>query len=214
MAIDVIKEACVENFSEVKNSVLNGANRIELNDNMKDWGTTPSFGNIKQTIEYCNKHDIPVVVMNRPRGGNFNYSDNEKEIIKADLDIIITSGATGVAFGALNKAGELDKKFLEKIIDKATKGDLEITFHRAFDSIPYELQKDSLLWLAEQGVNRIATHGGSNSSNIMDNVKRLKELSELDNHLLVMAGGGVNKENYEQLVDQSGVSEVHGTKIV
>lgn len=212
--MNVIKEACVENFNDVKNNVFNGANRIELNDNMSAWGTTPSLGNVKQTINFCKKHEVPVIVMNRPRGGDFYYTEDEKQIILMDLDIIIESGAVGVAFGALDESNELDREFLGKFIDKAKVGNLEVTFHRAFDSIPYQSQEESLLWLAEQGVTRVATHGGLDSTNIMDNTERLKELNEIDNRILIMPGGGVNKDNYQQIVDLTNVLEVHGTKIV
>jgi copper homeostasis protein len=210
----VVKEFCAENFNEVKDAISRGANRIELNDNMTGWGTTPSIGNIKQTLKYCNEHGVPVIVMNRPRGGEFHYTEDEKEIIRTDLEEIIKLGPTGVAFGALDENNILDIEFLEEFIQRTKESNLEMTFHRAFDSIPYESQIESLRWLANQGVDRIATHGGPDSSNILDNVERLKELNEVDQYLEVMAGGGVTKDNYEQLVELANITEVHGTQIV
>lgn len=210
----IIKEFCAENFQEVKYALSNGANRIELNDNISAWGTTPSIGNIKQIIKYCEEHAIPVIVMNRPRRGNFIYTDDEKEIIRMDLEEIIKIDATGVAFGALDKDNMLDKEFLREFIRHAKDNNLEVTFNRAFDSIPHELQFQSIKWLADQGVDRIATHGGSDSSNILDNVERLKELNVVSQRLEIIAGGGVNKNNFKKLVELTGIKEVHGTKIV
>lgn len=214
MCRKIIKEFCAGNFHEVKYALSNGANRIELNDNMSGWGTTPSTGNIKQTIKYCKKFDIPVIIMNRPRSGNFNYTEDEKEIIKIDLEEIIKTDATGVAFGALNKDNTLDKEFLRDFFHHAKNNNLEVTFHRAFDSIPNQLQFQSLKWLADQGVERIVTHGGSDSSNIFDNIEKLKELETVSGKVKIIAGGGVNKNNFKRLVELTGIKEVHGTKIV
>lgn len=125
----IIKEFCAEDFQEVQYALSNGANRIELNANMSAWGTTPSIGNIKQVIKYCEKNSIPVIVMNRPRGGNFIYTNDEKEIIRMDLEEIIKTGATGVAFGALDKNNMLDKEFLREFIRRAKDNNLEVTFH-------------------------------------------------------------------------------------
>ena len=67
----MIKEVCVENFTNVPLMIERGADRIELNNDLSVGGTTPSFGVIKKTVEYTHKHDVPVIVMIRPRGGNF-----------------------------------------------------------------------------------------------------------------------------------------------
>ncbi len=51
-------------------TIKQGADRIELSNDLTVGGTTPSFGVIKKTIEYAHKHDVPVIVMIRPRGGS------------------------------------------------------------------------------------------------------------------------------------------------
>ena len=59
-----------------------GADRIELCDNYREGGTTPSIGTVQLAREVLN---IPVMVMIRPRGGDFCYSTLEYEIIKRDI---------------------------------------------------------------------------------------------------------------------------------
>lgn len=76
------------------------------------------------------------------------------------------------------------------------------------------MQTQSIKWLADQGVDRIATHGGADSSNILDNIERLKELNNVSQRIEIMAGGGVNKSNFKKLVKLARIKEVHGTKIV
>ena len=66
-------EACVGNYNEAISAFKRGANRIELCDNLMEDGTTPSVGTIKKTINDVN---IPVMVIIRPRGGNFEYSED------------------------------------------------------------------------------------------------------------------------------------------
>ncbi|MDQ2864351.1 MAG: copper homeostasis protein CutC, partial [Bacteroidota bacterium] len=60
-----------------------GANRIELCDNPGEGGTTPSYGFIQAARR---KLSIDLYAMLRPRGGDFLYSDEEYEIMKADIE--------------------------------------------------------------------------------------------------------------------------------
>lgn len=99
----MIKEVCVENFTNVPLMIERGADRIELNNDLSVCGTTPSFGVIKKTVEYTHKHDVPVIVMIRPRGGNFVYSEDELEIMINDIQICSLLGVDGVTFGCLTK---------------------------------------------------------------------------------------------------------------
>ena len=78
----MIKEVCVESFSEALAAEKRGADRIELCDNLYLGGTTPSYGTIKMAME---KLTIPAFPIIRPRGGNFHYS---KEEIDSAIEII------------------------------------------------------------------------------------------------------------------------------
>ena len=57
----MIKEACVGNYIEARKAEELGANRIELCDNLRDGGTTPSYGTIKLAKEALNM-DISVII--------------------------------------------------------------------------------------------------------------------------------------------------------
>lgn len=214
MVEKIIREACVEDYAEAVKVIDKKVERIELNDNMSGWGTTPSYGTIQRTVEYANQHDVPVIVMNRPRNGDFVYLEAEKQIIMDDLEVIIELGATGIAFGCLDADDMIDKEFLEVIMEKSNEADLEVSFHRAFDSIPESDQFDSIKYLADLGVKRIITHGGPIDSDIMDNLDRLKDLNRVDERMIIIAGGEVRKDNYSEIVRETGLKEVHGTKII
>ena len=75
----MILEACVETLDEALKAQQNGAGRIELCTNLLEGGTTPSFGMISSAKGLLN---VPIMVMIRPRGGNFIYNENELEIMK------------------------------------------------------------------------------------------------------------------------------------
>ena len=210
----MLKEACVENFTNVPGVIERGAKRIELCDNLAVGGTTPSVGVIKIATEYCSGKDVSIIVILRPRGGDFVYSIMEKVIMMRDLEGIIASHANGIAVGALTAANELDKPFLEEIAKLASDNGTELAFHMAFDQIPEDKQKDALLWLGEIGFTRILTHGGPAENTIFDNAAHISELAKINPGMTIMPGGGITKDNLADLEKVLEFTEVHGTRIV
>ena len=73
--MNIIKEACVENYKEAILAEQLGANRIELCSSLNQDGLTPDKKSIKLLLT---KLSIPLKIMIRPRPGNFIY--NEKGI--------------------------------------------------------------------------------------------------------------------------------------
>ena len=210
----MLKEACAENFTNVPELIERGAKRIELCDNLAVGGTTPSVGVIKITAEYCSDKDASIIVILRPRGGDFVYSLMEKAIMMRDLEEIIASHANGIAVGALTAVNELDKPFLEEIAKLAIANGTELVFHMAFDQIPEDKQRDALLWLREIGFTRILTHGGPTENTIFDNAAHIADLAKISPDMTIMPGGGITKDNLADLEKVLEFNEVHGTRIV
>lgn len=210
----MIKEACVENFTDVPSLLARGARRIELCDNLAVGGTTPSIGVIRVTTRYCQERAIPVVVMIRPRGGDFVYTPDEREIMICDLEAAARFNPAGIVIGALTEERELDKAFLAEIAGLAKERQLELVFHMAFDHIPKDKQAESLLWLEEAGFARILTHGGPMERPIFEHIEHLRELMQISPTMTVMPGGGITRDNVEALREVLGFQEVHGTRIV
>lgn len=209
----LIKEFCAENYTDIPAAIHAGAKRIELCDNLAVGGTTPSTGVIEEVLSYAGEKNVPVMTMIRPRGGDFIYNDIELKIMHTDLIEAKKMGTDGVVFGCLTPSGWLDEEALELLIDTAE--GLQITFHMAFDSIPAARQFEAIDWLAEHGVDRILTHGGAAGTNILDNLPRLKELTNYAaGRLLILPGAGITYENVDQIVTELGAKEAHGTKIV
>lgn len=209
----MIKEFCAENFTNIPKAIANGATRIELCDNLAVGGTTPSTGVIEEVLTYAHEHQVTVMTMIRPRGGDFVYNDTELKIMHTDLIEAKKLGTDGVVFGCLTNDGWLDEEALELLIEHAE--GLQITFHMAFDAIPEEKQFAAIDWLAEHGISRILTHGGAAGTPITDNIAHLKALiAHANNRLLILPGAGITFENAEAIATSLEVTELHGTKIV
>ena len=166
----MLKEVCVENFTNIPHVIENGADRIELNNELSLGGTTPTFGVIKRSIIYADRVKIPVIVMIRPRGGNFIYNEDEIAIMADDMAVAAKLGARGVAFGCLTNQKQLNRAQMERLIDLAHSLNLTVVMHMAFDQISEPIQRDELNWLIGQKVERILTHGGDLQFPIEDTI--------------------------------------------
>ncbi|MBB1272160.1 copper homeostasis protein CutC [Psychromonas sp. SR45-3] len=202
----MVKECCVGSYIEAKRAYENGANRIELCDNLLEGGTTPSYGTIKNSVSNIS---IPINVIIRPRSGNFIYSDEEFEIMLDDIKICKDLMVNGIVYGVLNNENKID---VEKVkIIMAAASDLKQTFHMAFDEI--ENKKEAIDILVSLKVDRILTKGGKNSA--LENLQCLQKLiTYAQDKIIIIPGGGVNKDNLVQVVKETGAKEVHGSKIV
>lgn len=202
----IIFEACVGNITEALEAEKRGASRIELCDNLMEGGTTPSFGTITLAKE---KLSVPFMVIIRPRGGDFYYSYEEFEVMKKDIELCKNLGVYGVVLGLLDKENKIDIERTKELVDMAKP--MKVTFHMAFDEID---DKDNALEsLMDLGVDRVLTKGCKTKA--LDGIEILKRLNEKSNGKIeILPGGGVTKENFNYLVEKTGVKEVHGTKIV
>ena len=202
----ILLEACVGCYKEAKKAELQGADRIELCDNLGEGGTTPSYGTIYLATQNIN---IPIAVIIRPRGGDFVYSNDEFEIMKKDIVICKELGVETVVFGILNKENKIDIERTKELIDLAS--GLKVTFHMAFDEIDDKFE--ALNQLISMNVDRVLTKGCKTCA--LDGKNTLKNLVEKsDNRITILVGGGVTYKNYKELSNYIGCIEMHGSKIV
>lgn len=211
----MLKEACVENFYNIPHVIKAGADRVELNNDLALGGTTPSYGVIKKSVTYADNFKIPVVIMIRPRGGDFVYSENEIGIMADDIEASAKLGAQGVAFGCLTTNNQINRIQMKHLITLARSLNVEVVMHMAFDDISNDKQKTELNWLADQGVKRILTHGGKLDKPILATILHLKEIIKWANDRIeILPGGGITTENREDIAKKLQLNELHGSKIV
>ena len=209
----MIYEFCAENVTLLEKAMQAGARRIELCDNLAVGGTTPSYGVTKAAVELAANYNTTIMTMIRPRGGDFVYNDLEIAIMLEDIRLTTQAGSQGVVFGALTADKKLDKANLEKLI-AASKG-MEIVFHMAFDELSDEDQLEAIDWLNQAGVTRILTRAGV-SGDSLD--KRFAHYHRILEHakgkIEILPGGGIDLDNRQTFIDQLGVTQLHGTKVV
>ena len=209
----MIYEFCAENVTLLEKAMQAGARRIELCDNLAVGGTTPSYGVIKAAVELASNYDTTIMTMIRPRGGDFFYNDLEISIMLEDIRLTSQAGSQGVVFGALTADKKLDKANLEKLI-AASKG-MEIVFHMAFDDLSDEDQLEAIDWLSQAGVTRILTRAGVSGDSLE---KRFAHYHRILEHaagkIEILPGGGIDMDNRQIFIDQLGVTQLHGTKVV
>ena len=209
----MIYEFCAENVTLLEKAMQAGARRIELCDNLAVGGTTPSYGVTKAAVELAAIYDTTIMTMIRPRGGDFVYTDLEIAIMLEDIRLTVQAGSQGVVFGALTADKKLDKVNLEKLI-AASKG-MEIVFHMAFDELSEEDQLEAIDWLSQAGVTRILTRAGVSGDSLE---KRFAHYHRILEHakgkIEILPGGGIDLDNRQTFIDQLGVAQLHGTKVV
>lgn len=204
--MNLVREVCVESFQEAVLAEAAGASRIELCDNLSCGGTTPSYGTIRKTIE---KLHIQVMVMIRPRGGDFVYTRDEFEIMRDDIRICHELGAAGVVFGLLNRDNTIDIERTSELVNIAHP--LLITFHKAID-----LTNDILLsvnQLKKIGIDRILSSGGQNTA--IEGYETLLKMIEItSDQLKIIVAGKVTWENFEEVRGLIPSDEYHGRRLV
>lgn len=198
----MILEICTANIQSAINAEKAGAHRIELCSELAVGGLTPSYGMIQEVLR---KLSIPVFVLIRPRSGNFTYSNDEFEIIKADILNCKKMGCAGIVSGVLNDDHTIDASRTKELVELSKP--LPFTFHRAFDWVPNP--EEAIETLIDIGVNRILTSGQKTTAE-----QGLELLVQLKNQakgrIQIMPGGGINAEN-AKLFKQNGFLEIHAS---
>lgn len=203
MKRSVTLEICANSVASAIAAQQGGATRVELCENLKEAGTTPSFGQIQLTRKLI---DIQLNVLIRPRTGDFLYTDIEYEIMQADIASCINAGCDGVVIGILKADGCVDKERCAPLVEQAKKKGLTVTFHRAFDLCADFYQ--SLEDVIGIGCDRILTSGGKTTA--MEGAGTIAHLVErAAGRIHIMAGSGVNETNVNHLIRFTGINEVH-----
>ena len=185
-------EVCVDSVESAIVAAENGANRLELCGNLVIGGTTPSLELFREIRRYT---DVDIIVLIRPRFGDFHYTNHELNIMCREIESFAKEGAHGVVIGTLNTDGTLDVAAMKAMIKAA--GDCHVTLHRAFD-----VCKDPMAVLAqaaELGINTILTSGQAGSC--FEGKELLEKLvKEAPEGMDILIGAGVTPEVIEKMI--------------
>lgn len=174
--------------------------RIELCSNYYEGGLSPgytSFLYIRQRL------DNKLFVMVRPRGGDFQYSNGEFELMKKEISWFKENGADGIVVGLLSTDGTVDIQRTLDLVHLAAP--LPVTFHRAFD-MSVDLNQ-ALEDVIKTGCTRVLTSGGA--FNVELGFDKLVELQQqAKGRIEIMPGGGVSRNNVQRFMD-AGFKNIH-----
>ena len=197
-------EICCGNIDDVVGAAKFPIDRIELNSAMELGVLTPTIASLKKAKEIT---DAAVVCMTRTRTAGFCYSETSFETMLEDARILLENGADGIVFGFLNEDNTVDRERSKKIVDLIKSYGKEAIFHKAFDQTedPYQ----AIETLIEIGVDRVLTDGQSNT-NILEGCPLLKDLhKKYGDKIEILPGGGVRVENIREILDLTGIKQIH-----
>lgn len=183
--------------------------------------------NLPINESFHHKQPIIVHVLIRPRGGDFCYNRSEIDMMLLDIKLIKSIGrsntnlnannslsVSGVVIGALQSNGTIDETITTQLI-KAAKPEMTVTFHRAIDVTRDTLEAFRVC--RKLGINRVLSSG--RASTALLGVEMLKEMVQESKKeegeggsIIVLAGGGINGSNAAEIIEKSGVTELHGCK--
>jgi copper homeostasis protein len=196
-------ELCASSLEAAQTAESGGANRIELCADLSIGGVTPDFDLMKTTIEALT---IPVHVLIRPRGGDFDFSVDEFTRMQKQIEEAKRAGAAGVALGVLCRDGRVDVKRSRELIELARP--MAVTYHRAFDETP--AREEALEALIEMGVDCLLTSGGQ--VDVQTGAEAIARLSrQAGDRIQIMAGGGLRLANLVEVLRRAEVTCLHGS---
>ncbi len=199
--MELTLEVCVDTLAGLAAAVEGGADRIELCLALGLGGLTPSAGLIAEAAG-CG---VPVMVMIRPRAGNFCWSGAELRAMERDIATVRGAGLAGVVLGASLPDGRLDVPALHRLVAAAQGSDL--TLHRCFDLAPD--MGAALEAAVSLGFRRVLTSGGAATAS--EGAKQIAALvAQAAGRISVMPGAGVTAAEATVLIGL-GVRELHGS---
>ena len=195
-------EICTNSLESALNAQKGGADRLEVCQNLETGGLTPSLETLQQIKSQI---DIPVYVLIRNRPGGFYYSPAELQTMTDQISMVSDLQFPGVVLGCLDARDRVDEEAPLRLMQAA--GDMDVTFHRAFDLVPDVFE--ALDTLKELGIQRVLTSGGPGGAS--ENIGTLTELvEEAEGELIIMPGGGIRPDNIRAIME-TGATEYHSS---
>ena len=195
-------EVCVGSVAEGDVAWSFGVESVEACSWLAVGGVTPSLGLVRQ-LAVPGGPSIRVLV--RPGPGAFTVDDGALRTMKEDVGVLSKDGsASGVVLGVLNAEGLPDVERSYAIM--ACAGSLEVTFHRAIDRNT-DIRR-AFGSICDLGIHRVLTSGGSSLAK--DGMATIAWMVQnAPKGMIICAAGGITPTNVVEVVERTGVSEVH-----
>lgn len=198
----MILEICIDSYASALAAKNGGADRLELCNALAVGGTTPGSSLVEQCV---NELGMPSMMMIRPHGGGFVYSEGDLRTMIGSIKVAKSIGVQGVVFGALTSDQEIDVETCRRLLEHCN--GLETTFHRAIDVAVDPL--DSLATIESLEFDRVLTSGQQPTA--IEGADLIRQMVDQSSDIKIVAGSGVNADNVADLISQTGTHEVHAS---
>jgi copper homeostasis protein len=197
----VIIEVCIDRYESAVAAQDGGADRLEVCGALGADGITPSAALVEQCVEL---EAVDVMMMIRPHEGDFCYDAHDQATMLREIATAKRLGVQGVVLGALRADRTVDSELTRRLVEESRP--LSVTFHRAFDITPDPFRAlDALLKL---GIDRLLTSG--QAATALQGAALIHQLvTQAGSGLSILTGGGVTSDNVTELIERTGVHEVH-----
>jgi len=126
--------------------------------------------------------------------------------MKMQIEQAKQAGADGVVLGVLLPDGRVDMERTCELIETARP--MAVTFHRAFDKTP-DLS-EALETVIQTGAECLLTSGGA--PHVLAGAESIAQLHrQAAGRIQIMAGGGLRLSDVDEVLQQTGVSFLHGS---
>lgn len=198
-------ELCIESLEGAKLASKYNLDSIEINSSLNLGGLTPSLGLIRNISKIFAANKTAMI---RPRPGGFNYTKDEYETMKNDLEIFMNEDVDAIAVGFLNEDFTIDIERTREFCEVIHSHNKKLVFHRAFDNV---IDKNRALEELKQiGVDAILTSGFCESA--IDGKENLRKLIEqAGDDIQIIAGAGLNSSNVKDFANYTNASFVHSS---
>lgn len=203
----MLLEACVENLLEAQLAEQRGAHRLELCSRLDLDGLSPGKELAQAVVQAVN---IPVKVMIRHRGGNFQYTSTEIAALEKEILDARSWGVQGIVIGMLNEQGEVEVAQTSRLALAA--GPLSVTFHKAIDETP-DLIRSLQTLQRIPGIDAILTSGGAPTAQLGE-ATLIQMIEQAPPHLQIIPAGRITADNVHSTHAKLKATEYHGRRIV
>ncbi|NBW28276.1 MAG: copper homeostasis protein CutC [Flavobacteriaceae bacterium] len=181
-----LEVACF-NLESVAVVAQSKADRVEFCDNFEVGGITPTFKDTQKARYLFSKE---LLVMIRPRGGDFNYSKDEFNQMKQSILELKNTDINGFVFGILDQNNQIDFERNSELIKLAEP--FPCSFHRAIDYTNDYFE--AINTCIKIGFKTILTSG--HESKIDLGLQTVKEaIIQYGNQIEIMPGGSLRAAN-------------------
>ncbi|BDU67560.1 MAG: copper homeostasis protein [Candidatus Tyloplasma litorale] len=176
--------------------------RIELLVELEHGGLTPPVQLVKDVLAAVN---IPVRVMVRDIYESFVYDNEVHQSHLNFINEIKKFKPEGIVYGSLTAQNEINYSQLKDVIE--AKGEMKLTFNRAFDELDENSSLQALEKLKEYEIDTILTSGNSKSA--LEGKENIRKYILNSENIQILPGSKIDLSNCLEIKNYTKANWLH-----